>query len=382
MDKVKSHTKSAAIPKNGSKKSDSHRNVRQKNVRRIIIFILVFVTIFVAFFDNFCYLLRPVTGDRKAIVGYYAENDNSIDMVYIGASTVYRYWSPMHAWEKSGLTSYSFAGTGMPATMNKPMLDEAFKTQSPKLVIIDLYSYVARNNNKAYYPVHIERISSSLNYSKNRNEIIDNTARYELPDLTEEQIKNFKQDIRMYYERLFDLDTKSFGYATNHVPDDYKGFRFFASRQALEAPDFNVSNTKGRAEISDSTKTMLDDVMDYSKKNDVKILFVMSPLWITETHKRILNSIEDYVTQRGFEFIDMCERYAEIGIDFRTDYYNEDHVNILGAEKYTAYLVDYLKANYDFSDHRGEDTYHEWNDSYDKYSSKVEETKFKLKDLE
>ena len=341
----------------------------------IMIVALILMTLFGAFFDNICYLLRPVTDDRKAIVGYYAEKDDTLDMVYVGASTVYRFWSPMYAWKKSGLTSYSFAAPGMPAPMNKPMVDEALKSQSPKLIIVDLYSYVARNNNKEYLPIHIERVSSSLNYSEGRNELIDNTAKYDMPYLTDNQIRDFKQDIRMYINRIRDLDFKSLSYATNHVTDDYKGFRFFASKEALQTPDLEILDIKEKIEISDSTKVMLDDIMDYSDKNDVEICFIMSPLQITETRKKILNSIEEYVNARDFEFIDMCEKYEEIGIDFKTDYYNGSHVNILGAEKYTDYLLSYLNTKYDFTDHRGEDGYENWEKSYLKYSKKAKQTK-------
>jgi hypothetical protein len=46
------------------------------------------------------------------------------------------------------------------------------------------------------------------------------------------------------------------------------------------------------------------------------------------------------------------------------DFYNVDHVNALGAEKYTTFLEQYLSENYDLPDHRGEPDFETWDEAW------------------
>ena len=46
-----------------------------------------------------------------------------------------------------------------------------------------------------------------------------------------------------------------------------------------------------------------------------------------------------------------------MNLDYRYDFYNGNHVNIYGAEKYTNCLSEYLVKNYNLPDRRGEKEY-------------------------
>ena len=55
----------------------------------------------------------------------------------------------------------------------------------------------------------------------------------------------------------------------------------------------------------------------------------------------------------------------DIGLDWNTDTKDGgDHMNSAGAEKVSAYLADYLKDNYELTDHRGDKDYAEWDRDY------------------
>ena len=51
-----------------------------------------------------------------------------------------------------------------------------------------------------------------------------------------------------------------------------------------------------------------------------------------------------------------------MNLDFNNDFYNNNHVNIYGSEKYTSFLENYLSNNYYFKVH--DDNF---NNSWDKY---------------
>lgn len=56
-----------------------------------------------------------------------------------------------------------------------------------------------------------------------------------------------------------------------------------------------------------------------------------------------------------------------MGLDWQHDFYNSKHVNYVGAEKYTDYLVKYINENYELPDRRGDERYKSWEKAYDKY---------------
>ena len=79
------------------------------------------------------YLYRPVTTSRMNVCGFYAEPENSLDVVYVGGSACYRYWEPLKAWKDYGFTSYNFATDAIQPQVIKYILEEIQKTQKPFL---------------------------------------------------------------------------------------------------------------------------------------------------------------------------------------------------------------------------------------------------------
>ena len=52
----------------------------------------------------------------------------------------------------------------------------------------------------------------------------------------------------------------------------------------------------------------------------------------------------------------------KIGIDETQDYYNEDHLNVLGAKKFTKYLSKYIDNHYNLKKEHSEEVTKEWED--------------------
>ena len=75
------------------------------DITKIVIFLVLFVLIFIFL----TYIMKPINVNLKNIAGFYSEDKNSLDMVYIGGSAAFVYWQPLKAYEDEGITSYNFA---------------------------------------------------------------------------------------------------------------------------------------------------------------------------------------------------------------------------------------------------------------------------------
>ena len=58
------------------------------------------------------------------------------------------------------------------------------------------------------------------------------------------------------------------------------------------------------------------------------------------------NQAEKIIENYGFDFINLERDYEKAGISFETDFYNDDHLNIYGAQKLTDYWGKLLSENY------------------------------------
>ena len=63
-----------------------------------------------------------------------------------------------------------------------------------------------------------------------------------------------------------------------------------------------------------------------------------------ETYDRVLrsNKMASIVNEYGFSYYNFENDAKQIGIDEKHDFYNEDHMNVYGALKFTDYLAEKL----------------------------------------
>jgi hypothetical protein len=107
----------------------------------------------------------------------------------------------------------------------------------------------------------------------------------------------------------------------------------------------------------------LQKIIDLCKQENIGLVLFCAPYPETADESAQQNSIADLAKANGITFFDFNTFYQKIGIDFATDYRDGDHLNSSGADKVTKYLEDYLRANYDLTDHRGDPAYKLWDEN-------------------
>ena len=108
-------------------------------------------------------------------------------------------------------------------------------------------------------------------------------------------------------------------------------------------------------------------LLTYCQDEQLKVLFVVCPYYVTREDQAKYNTIGDIVESYGFDYLNANEHYADMGIDFGSDFYNRNHVNLFGAAKYTAFLENYLVQHYKLPDHREDVAYASWDMDYQRF---------------
>ena len=336
-----------------------------------VIWIVVFLVCFVVLFVLLSYLYRPVTTSRKNICGFYAEQENTLDMVYVGGSACYVYWEALAAYEKYGFTSYNFASDAIPPQVIKYCMEEILKTQSPELFLVDLRPFqygdlydeeTSVENYKREAP--LRNVTDNLNYSVNRAKMIENCV--------EGETVAYHFDIAKYHSLLISLVTpRNWDYITNRHSLMTKGFHPCKAIEALSVED--VSHITEKQPLSEEMDFLLMDLLEYCREKEQKVLFIVHAYQISQEDQKKYNYMEEKISAYGFDYLNTNDYVKEMGLDFSTDFYNRDHVNLLGADKYTDFLGEYLTRRYVLPDRRQDTAYSQWSQDYREWNREMDE---------
>ncbi len=344
------------------------------SVKKLIAFLL-FVLIIWEVFIHCTYLFRNTDRvARQNVVGFYAEEENSLDVVFVGASCIYRYWDVMKAWNDYGIASYNYSVSAMAAGSTISAIKEIQKTQNPQLIVFDVRKLLKR-----YYDEDIQmpfrNAVDSMDYNLNRLQAVEYYRK--LNGLSVEDTVSSYIDLIEYHNnyaalsnpvnwKLWDNRTEE----SLDKEDFYKGFAIASKHMYIVDVADRISDE--RRDLHSSAKQAYEDILLYCKENDINLLVVASPYKVKKNDIRQYNTMADIAEEYGFPFLDGNRYYEEMNLDFATDFYDSGHVNILGAQKYTAFLGKYIKDNYEIPDRRADASYIEWNEIYEDYQVDVE----------
>lgn len=331
--------------------------------------IFIFLVLLSAIVWRLHFWFLPPSVDLENTIGFYNEPANSLDAVYIGGSASFVYWEPLKAFEDYGIASYNFGVNTIQAETYLYRIQEVLKTQSPELIIIDARAFQYRDNEQPPSEVAYRNAITGAPLSPERyNFIMENVPKYLQDDTIDYHIDLFK-----YHSRTSDFRAKySLKMATGKYRNSYKGFFFVPKVEPIPRYDFATT-----AEVfpSDATIDVLDKLLSFLHGTSQKYLFVVSPYSEKSEHKAVFNYIARRVRESGYDFLDSNDYADQMALNYDTDFYNYNHVNIYGADKYTDFLATYLQQHYQLPDRRHDEHYQEWHTLLPKWHAKVGEAK-------
>jgi hypothetical protein len=302
------------------------------------------------------YFTMPIlSGDTDIIVGFYGEKNDSLDVVYIGGSAAFVYYQPLKAFEEHGITSYNFGANTIQAELYKYMIEEMLNSQNPKLLILDARAFQYRDKDQPPTEVAYRNVLSGTPLNLNKINFIEKYVRNTLKD--DDTLSYYFSFIKFHSAENTYSKSQGLKMFINKYRNNYKGFMFIPK---VDKQSFVDYETKEELSPNEDTVEILDDLLEYLKDKDMKVLFVVSPYIEHKEHKMVFNYVEKKVKEAGFDFIDANDYRNEIGIDYNNDFYNNGHVNIFGSNKYTDFICKYINENIEFVDHRTEEEYDSW----------------------
>lgn len=315
-------------------------------MKKAYIFKTVKVIVFLlGFYVLFSYVSHVLVGDTgynyQQSAGFLAEPRDSLDAVYIGASPTFTSWVAPLAYGKYGITMRTFANDSQPFIAAGNLLKIARKRQPNAVYLIAINGLYERDG------LSVEDIHKTTDFLPHSIEyfslihMLCNSFGY-----TSEEYMELLFPIIRYHSIWNSLSVNSFHRDFDEVKGGIVEPAFLDNSKDISDSSYETSDC---TPLSDFVQRALMELLDYCKRENVKVVFVLSAQYRRKNVIEQYNTIVDEINEYGFPLINELKDFDEIGLDDKTDFYNANHTNIHGALKITDYLAQYLIDNWLFS---------------------------------
>lgn len=335
---------------------------------------VIFIGIFLFAFISVSYIVRTNGDVKDRFSGFYAEKNDTLDIIMIGSSPIFPFYSAPKLWGETGIAMYPLSSNVQRPVAMKYLVEEAEKTQSPSLYIFEMRMYTMDDEGLSDNMAYTRGVTDNMTYSLNRIR----TIQAMVPE-TEDRL-SYYVDMFKYHTNWKMLTLKSEWMNWRyHKKNELKGMDIKDEVGPIPTPA--AAGAEGKLEISETQETYLRDLLKYLDENKYQALFIISPCNMSFENQQMFNYMDGIITDAGYPFINMNNFYDEIGIVFEEDYADYgSHTNAVGAEKCTDFLEEYLMNNYEFEDKRGNDAYKSWDEAYELWLERLDEAKDKIEE--
>lgn len=313
------------------------------NFRKVFKIISYFIVVIVCMsIASGCF---SVVSTKSSMYYFYQLKNMPLDVINIGSSHVLCSINPLEMYRRKGITAYNLADGSQPVWFSYYYLKEALKSQSPQVVLLDVYMLYQLDDSAFIEKtqMNILQMKPSLNKLEaiESNEVSDKDRWGIFWGFPKIHARYRELGVEKYYEA---------------VSENMMGYSYLPS-----------SDPKNNEEVLDAT--MVTEVLPVSEKAEyylrksielcktegIEIVLVNSP-WAGITYDAACryNYVQEIADEYEIDFLDGTEIYKEIGINYLEDNAEGEHLCYTGSLKWTDYLLEYLTERYELPDHRGE----------------------------
>jgi len=318
--------------------------MRIKRTIQAIIFCIVFAVLF-----HYTYKVlswKDTSGSYySSMHSFYELEEDLVDVLFLGSSHCYCSVNNSLLWDEYGISSFSLSISGQDLASTYHCMVEGLKTQSPEVVMIEMYGAVFDG-----YAVegNLYRNTIQYKFSENAYQAVDALVK-------DGQEGEYLLKWPIVHTRYAELEKGDF----QKLPT-YIGYQsgFHTQAQAQIVPyEGDPAETMG-----ENREYWLGRIIDYAEEQGINICFFVAPYPAPDYEQMFYKRAEVVAAEHSMPFINMIDLHEELELDRMTDFTDWMHTNRYGADKVTRYLGEYLKSNYQLENHYGDDRYRLWDE--------------------
>lgn len=297
-----------------------------KNIIAIVVIILA-VTVSVRWVVG----LEITTGGAyENIRSFYAQEKNSLDVVFVGSSRIYCNVNPTVLWEEYGIKSFDFATSGQNISTAPLFVKEVFKYQNPSAVVIEVSQFDDGNpiygNDMLWATTGLRPSLDKYKYIWQRSYESDRVHFVLNFPVYHHLYSDIEKDDQLYYSDFGFPETGSMG---------NKGYMANYSKIPQEEPkELRVDNT----DVTDETIAAIEECRDICEKNGSKLIMFYAP----SREKDSFTRLTEYAENNNVIYINANECSDKLKVDYQEDFIDNLHLSYYGANRVSSFLGDCL----------------------------------------
>ena len=282
----------------------------------------------------------------RKVEGFYAEEKNSLDFVFIGSSQMFTSVVPAVLWEEYGITSYDFGANEQPMYLSYYYVKEALKYQKPKAIVLEVsYCNTPEYTHEGVLHINLDDLRMGPVKLQAIFDIIPAGERW--PYIFE---------LAKYHDTWTTLDKPSLEYITADKHNPYKGYT-----PSLDGfPDggtFNeeISKVTEKAQLAELSVEYMEKIIALCKEEGVDLLFLKTPNDHIQNQAEY-NAVEDIADAHGVPYLDLNREMK-----------GQLHNHVFHAETVTKRIGEWLTKLYEIEDKRENPQFARWHEDADYY---------------
>lgn len=324
----------------------------KKSYIKFICFLIIFGCVI-------CYINHILkfknTDGIYSLTTFYDLDKDTVDVLILGSSHAFENYNTEVFWDQYGIAAYDLGASFQPVWNTYYYYKEALKTQHPKFVVLDVHT-LSYGYDYSANTINIKS-TAGMKWSKDRYNAVK-------ASVSDDNFINTLMPYMQYHNRYSSLGGEDFyEYKNDPVLEYWNGFYCNFDTYPMENTD--LSYVDGCMDLMPKMEEYYRKIIDLSIENNIPILMVVSPYAsVTEEDQKRFNQAAKIAEEYSVPFINCNNNYSDMGIDYMYDMGDSSHLNYRGSYKFSTYIGNIIKSNYDIPDRRGDEKYIRW----DKYS--------------
>jgi len=276
------------------------------------------------------------------LIGEYYLSDKSNDVIFLGDCEVYDNVSPIALWENFGITSYVRGSPQQLVWHSYYLLEDTLRFETPKIVF---YSVPAMKHNEPQSEAYNRLTLDGMRLSGTKLKAVN-------ASMTEdEHLITYIFPLLRFHDRWRELSGEDFRYFFGGERVSHNGYMLRTDiRPAGFIPPGPILPGY---EFGETSYAYLSKMAELCRANDIELILIKMPGLFPYWYSQWDEQIAAFAAENSLTYINTLNYTQQIGLDFETDTYNAGlGLNVFGAEKLALFLGDFLRENYDITDHR------------------------------
>lgn len=259
---------------------------------------------------------------------YRKEEKNTVEVLFIGSSIAYCDIMPAVIYEQTGIPSYLVCGPELTASLSYYYLKEALRTQSPKLVYLDAYSFFF-GKYTSYTKVNV----GYMPHSQNRLAATFRAAE-------KEERLGLLLPITGYHSRWEEMTLKKlFGPRRDCSVDMNAGYTKVEDTEYQQFRKERVFSVT-EEELEENLK-WLEKIIRLCQRKGIELRLLVEPS-CSYPSEEMIGRLTAHAP--GVPIVNYNDRFDELGLALASDYHDVLHLNYQGALKFSKTVAEDIAA--------------------------------------